>query len=148
MPRKNSVSKKRKAAKMQESSQDLTSALAVQPQETSARPGTMTEWTFRKLISATKSVIALKDPTTKRRFSEIFLEKPCAQTYPDYSIKSSKGLLLSMTFFANVADNYMLTCKSSATTGSSYYFRMQENSTERNPGSLWMLAPRKKSWNE
>lgn len=78
------VSKKRKAAKMQESIQDSTSARAVQPQEASARPGSMTEWTFRKLISTTKSVIALKDPTTKRRFSEIFLEKPCAQTYPDY----------------------------------------------------------------
>ena len=52
--------------------------------EASGPPGTMTEWTFRKLISTTKTVIALKDPTTKRRLSEIFLEKPCNQTYPDY----------------------------------------------------------------
>jgi superfamily II DNA/RNA helicase len=78
------VSKKRKADKMQERSQDSIASRAAQPKEAIARPGTMTEWTFRKLISTTKSVIALKDPTTKRRFSEIFLEKPCSQTYPDY----------------------------------------------------------------
>ena len=47
-------------------------------------PGTMTEWTFRKLINTCKSVIALKDPATKRRLSEIFLEKPDPNVYPDY----------------------------------------------------------------
>jgi hypothetical protein len=44
----------------------------------------LTDWTFRKLISCTKSVVALKDPSTKRRISEIFLDKPDPATFPDY----------------------------------------------------------------
>jgi hypothetical protein len=46
--------------------------------------GALTSWTFRKLISSVKIVIALKEPTTKRRLSEIFLEKPDASLFPDY----------------------------------------------------------------
>lgn len=49
-----------------------------------AKPEGMTEWTFRKLINTSKAVIALKDPATKRRLSDIFLEKPDANVYPDY----------------------------------------------------------------
>jgi len=37
-----------------------------------------------RLISICKSVIALKEDKTKRRRSDIFREKPCPQTYPDY----------------------------------------------------------------
>ena len=77
------VNKKRMAFKMKEGG-DTTPVRAAQLEAAAEPPGTMTEWTFRKLISATKSVIALKDPTTKRRLSEVFLEKPCSQTYPDY----------------------------------------------------------------
>lgn len=44
----------------------------------------LTDWTFRKLISCSKSVVALKDPSTKRRLSELFLEKPDPATFPDY----------------------------------------------------------------
>lgn len=44
----------------------------------------LTDWTFRKLISCSKSVVALKDPVTKRRLSDIFLEKPDPATFPDY----------------------------------------------------------------
>ena len=44
----------------------------------------LTDWTFRKLISCSKSVVALKDPATKRRLSDIFLEKPDPATFPDY----------------------------------------------------------------
>lgn len=44
----------------------------------------LTDWTFRKLISCSKSVVALKDPSTKRRLSDIFLEKPDPATFPDY----------------------------------------------------------------
>jgi ATP-dependent helicase STH1/SNF2 len=44
----------------------------------------LTDWTFRKLISCTKSVVALKDPSTKRKLSELFLEKPAPQQFPDY----------------------------------------------------------------
>jgi hypothetical protein len=44
----------------------------------------LTDWTFRKLVSCSKSVVALKDPATKRRIAEIFLEKPDPATFPDY----------------------------------------------------------------
>lgn len=44
----------------------------------------LTDWTFRKLISCGKSVVTLKDPSTKRRLSDIFLEKPDPATFPDY----------------------------------------------------------------
>lgn len=44
----------------------------------------LTDWTYRKLISCSKSVVALKDPSTKRRLSEIFLDKPDPATFPDY----------------------------------------------------------------
>jgi len=53
--------------------------------EATAVPGSeLTDWTFRKLISCTKAVIALKDPATKRRLSDIFLEKPSPEQFPDY----------------------------------------------------------------
>lgn len=44
----------------------------------------LTDWTFRKLISCSKSVVALKDPSTKRRLSDIFIEKPDPSQFPDY----------------------------------------------------------------
>lgn len=44
----------------------------------------LTDWTYRKLISCSKSVVALKDPSTKRRLSEIFIEKPDPAAFPDY----------------------------------------------------------------
>ena len=44
----------------------------------------LTDWTFRKLISCAKSVVALKEPSTKRRLCEIFLEKPSPEQFPDY----------------------------------------------------------------
>lgn len=37
-----------------------------------------------RLISVTRSVIYFKDKKSKRKLSEIFLEKPCPHTYPDY----------------------------------------------------------------
>ena len=58
-------------------------------------PGELTDWTFRKLISCTKSVIALKDPATKRRLSEIFLEKPSTDTYPDYYAMITKPIAIN-----------------------------------------------------
>lgn len=44
----------------------------------------LTDWTYRKLISCGKAVVSLKDPSTKRRLSDIFLEKPDPATFPDY----------------------------------------------------------------
>ena len=44
----------------------------------------LNDWTFRKLISCTKTVVALKDPATKRRLADLFLEKPAPQQFPDY----------------------------------------------------------------
>ena len=54
------------------------------PPESVDNGSDLTDWTFRKLISCTKAVVALKDPATKRRLSEIFLEKPPREQYPDY----------------------------------------------------------------
>lgn len=39
---------------------------------------------YDKLLSITRSIIYLKEKGTKRKLSDIFLEKPCPQTYPDY----------------------------------------------------------------
>jgi hypothetical protein len=47
-------------------------------------PSGLTDWTFRKLISCSKAVVALKDPATKRRLSDIFIEKPDPSQFPDY----------------------------------------------------------------
>eukprot|EP00536_Pseudo-nitzschia_multiseries_P003669 jgi/Psemu1/323122/estExt_fgenesh1_pg.C_570037 len=44
----------------------------------------LTDWTFRKLISSAKAVVNLKEPSTKRRLCEIFLEKPSPEQFPDY----------------------------------------------------------------
>jgi len=43
----------------------------------------LTDWTFRKLISCTKSVVALKD-SSKRRICDVFLDKPSPEQFPDY----------------------------------------------------------------
>lgn len=48
-------------------------------------PGSeLTDWTYRKLITCTKAVIALKDPATKRRLADVFLDKPSPEQFPDY----------------------------------------------------------------
>lgn len=57
--------------------------------------GDLNEWTFRKLVSACKTVIALKDPATRRRLSEIFLEKPSPDTYPDYYAMITKPIAIN-----------------------------------------------------
>lgn len=44
----------------------------------------LTDWTYRKLISCAKAVVALKDASKNRRISEIFLDKPDPATFPDY----------------------------------------------------------------
>jgi superfamily II DNA/RNA helicase len=44
----------------------------------------LTDWAFRKLLSCAKTVVALKEPSTKRRICEIFLEKPSPEQFPDY----------------------------------------------------------------
>jgi len=44
----------------------------------------LTDWTFRKLISCAKTVVNLKEPSTKRRLCDIFLEKPSPEQFPDY----------------------------------------------------------------
>lgn len=46
--------------------------------------GEITAAMYERLLSVTRSIIYLKDKGTKRKLSEIFLEKPCPQTYPDY----------------------------------------------------------------
>jgi Bromodomain len=44
----------------------------------------LTDWTFRKLLSCAKAVVTLKDPSTKRRVCEIFMDKPSPEQFPDY----------------------------------------------------------------
>lgn len=46
--------------------------------------GEITAAMYDRLISVTRSIIYFKEKDTKRKLSEIFLEKPCPQTYPDY----------------------------------------------------------------
>jgi Bromodomain/Snf2-ATP coupling, chromatin remodelling complex len=43
----------------------------------------LTDWTFRKLISCTKTVVTLKDPS-KRKICEVFMDKPSPEQFPDY----------------------------------------------------------------
>ena len=47
-------------------------------------PQELPEEMIKKLINITKGIIYLKDKATKRKLSDIFLEKPCKVTYPDY----------------------------------------------------------------
>ena len=44
----------------------------------------ISDWTYRKIIAISKQVVALKDPATKRRLSDLFLEKPSPEQFPDY----------------------------------------------------------------
>jgi ATP-dependent helicase STH1/SNF2 len=46
--------------------------------------GDITAAMYDRLLSVTRSIIYLKEKGTKRKLSDIFLEKPCPQTYPDY----------------------------------------------------------------
>jgi len=46
--------------------------------------GEITAAMYDRLISVTRSIIYFKEKGTKRKLSEIFLEKPCPQTYSDY----------------------------------------------------------------
>lgn len=50
----------------------------------STNNNTMLQETLNRLISITKSVIAIREDKTKRRRSDIFREKPSQQEYPDY----------------------------------------------------------------
>ena len=55
-----------------------------QPEDLPADGALLTDWTFRKLITCSKAVAALKDHATKRKLCEIFMEKPDPATFPDY----------------------------------------------------------------
>ena len=61
-----------------------SSSVASTTTTTPAMESDLTDCTFRKLISCTKAVVALKDPATKRKLAEIFLEKPSPEQFPDY----------------------------------------------------------------
>jgi len=60
-----------------------------------ASPNPLPESINKKLKSITKSVISLKDKKSKRRLSDIFRDKPCAQTYPDYYIKVKNPIAIN-----------------------------------------------------
>lgn len=46
--------------------------------------GEITAAMYDRLISVTRSIIYYKEKGTKRKLSDIFLEKPCPRTYADY----------------------------------------------------------------
>jgi len=51
-----------------------------------ASPATteLTDWTFRKLVTCVKTVTLLKEPSTKRKVCEVFMDKPSHEQFPDY----------------------------------------------------------------
>lgn len=51
--------------------------------ETSQK-GFLSEETLNRLISMTKSIIAIRDPKSNRRYSDIFRDKPSMDEYPEY----------------------------------------------------------------
>jgi len=69
----------RKRAKTQD---DSVAGLASKPD--SSEKGEVTADVNERLVSITRSLIYLKEKGTGRKLSEIFLEKPCPTTYPDY----------------------------------------------------------------
>mmetsp|Transcript_30915 Transcript_30915/g.52868 ORF Transcript_30915/g.52868 Transcript_30915/m.52868 type:complete len:1112 (+) Transcript_30915:81-3416(+) len=69
----------RKRAKTQD---DSVASLASKPD--SSNKGEVTADVNERLVSITRSLIYLKEKGTGRKLSEIFLEKPCPTTYPDY----------------------------------------------------------------
>lgn len=76
--------KRAKKAKVAESATPVRPSTPEEAKSPASVSTVLTDWTFRKLISCSKSVVALKDPSTKRRISDIFLEKPDPATFPDY----------------------------------------------------------------
>ena len=76
--------KKRSKTKSSEATASAQNQTEEADRETAPVSTGLTDWTFRKLISCSKSVVELKDPRTKRKLSEIFLEKPDPATFPDY----------------------------------------------------------------
>lgn len=74
----------REQAKASRRAASTTSASSVASSAAVSAESDLTDWTFRKLISCTKAVVALKDPSTKRRLCEVFLEKPSPEQFPDY----------------------------------------------------------------
>ena len=80
-----SVKKRRRTTKSPAATSDPSPTPDEEEEETPAGIASgLTDWTFRKLISCSKSVVALKDPSTKRRLSDIFIEKPDPSQFPDY----------------------------------------------------------------
>jgi hypothetical protein len=55
---------------------------AVNARSTSTSP--LSEDTCNRLVSMTRSIIAIRDPKTNRRYSDIFREKPSEDDYPEY----------------------------------------------------------------
>ena len=53
------------------------------PGANAAPPSDLSDWAFRKLITCTKAVVALKD-SNKRKVCDVFLDKPSPEQFPDY----------------------------------------------------------------
>jgi hypothetical protein len=76
--------KKARTSKSPFAAASATSSSPVPDGDEVENPSGLTDWTYRKLISCSKSVVALKDPATKRRISDVFIEKPDPSQFPDY----------------------------------------------------------------
>ena len=76
--------KRAKAENFIDDSSLLNSSRAASSNASGAGSDEVTPAVQERLFSVTKSVIYYKDKATQRKLSEIFLEKPCPQTYPDY----------------------------------------------------------------
>ena len=53
-------------------------------------------------------MIALKDPATKRRLSDVFLEKPPPQTFPDYYEIIEKPVAISDILRKSRSETYVV----------------------------------------
>ncbi len=77
--------------KRSKTSPNDSSIISPQPKTTAAsagliidKSGEVTPTVNERLISICRSIIYYKEKGTNRKMSEIFLEKPCPTTYPDY----------------------------------------------------------------
>lgn len=78
------------------------------PDEISSSIKSVEETMSSQFVSITKCVIGLKDPDTKRRHSDIFRERPCKATYPDYYEMIENPIAINDIMRKCRADQYSL----------------------------------------
>jgi hypothetical protein len=76
--------KQKRDKKIQENNAAAAAASQKEDQGIESEKIPLSNETFNRIISITKSIIAIREDKTKRRRSDIFREKPSQQEYPDY----------------------------------------------------------------